>query len=331
MRRWLGFVAGAVAAAVLATAAPAEAVPIWTRIAEGTDRYDTAVKLSFAMFPTPPVDTVYVASGEQFPDALAAGAVAAAAPANGGPVLLTRRDTLPDVTKAELDRLNPTTIVLVGGTGAVAESVKTALEAYGTVTRVFGASRFETSAGLSSARFPSGAPVAYVATGAGSFADALSGSAAAGSEGGPVLLVETHSVPAAVGTELDRLNPTKIVVLGGVQAIGPEVQLALQVYAPNVERVQGVDRYATSAAVSADTFAVDRPFAFVVTGDAFPDGLAAGAIGGGRDVPVLLTRKSCMPQVIATELTRLNPGQVYVVGGTGVITTDDQNRQPVCT
>jgi putative cell wall-binding protein len=75
---------------------------------------------------------------------------------------------------------------------------------------------------------------------------------------------------------------------------------------------------------------VDRPFVFLVTGEAFADGLAAGAVAGARDVPVLLTRKACMPTVIAMELTRLNPGQVYILGGTDVVVTDDQNRQPTC-
>ena len=335
MRRWLGFAAGALVAALLATATPAEAVPIWTRVADGEDRYATAVELSFAAFTNEaidPVHTVYVASGEAFPDALSAGAAAAVAPDGGGPVLLTRRDTLPDVTKAELDRLDPTRIVLVGGTSAVSNTVKDALEAYATdpVVRLHGQTRFDTSAAISFATFSVGVPVAYVATGVHSFADALAGSAAAGSQGGPVLLVDHHNIPSAIASELDRLNPAKIVVLGGVDAVGVDVQAALASYSPIVQRVAGPDRYATAALLSASVFPANVPFVFVVTGANFPDGLAAGAVAGGRDVPVLLTTKTCMPAGVAAELTRLNPASVYIVGGTAAITTNDQNQQPPC-
>ena len=66
----------------------------------------------------------------------------------------------------------------------------------------------------------------------------------------------------------------------------------------------GPDRYATSALLSASVFPANVPFVFVVTGANFPDGLAAGAVGGGRDAPVLLTMKDCMPQTVSAELAR---------------------------
>ncbi|WP_440711718.1 cell wall-binding repeat-containing protein, partial [Herbiconiux sp. YIM B11900] len=62
------------------------------------------------------------------------------------------------------------------------------------------------------------------------FPDALSGSAAAVRGGGPVLLVTRDSIPAAVATELDRMNPKKIVVLGGSATVSDSVLSALQAY-----------------------------------------------------------------------------------------------------
>ena len=109
----------------------------------GADRYATAAAVSAATFPAG-VPAAFVVTGGSYPDALTAGPAAARA---GGPVLLTGRDTLPAVTAAELDRLRPGRIVVVGGTGAVSESVRSALERHtdGAVTRVSGADRYATA------------------------------------------------------------------------------------------------------------------------------------------------------------------------------------------
>ena len=88
-----------------------------------------------------------------------------------------------------------------------------------TVERLWGADRFATAAAVSQAAYPGGATNVMVATGR-NFPDALAGSAAAGNLAMPVLLVETDSIPASTLSEIDRLNPQKIYVLGGA-AVDP--------------------------------------------------------------------------------------------------------------
>ncbi|MCK0114367.1 cell wall-binding repeat-containing protein, partial [Ornithinimicrobium sp. F0845] len=68
-----------------------------------------------------------IASGLNYPDAMPAGALGGT---NDAPVLLTRPNGLPNVTKAELTRLQPQKIVVMGGAGAVSDSVVTALADY---------------------------------------------------------------------------------------------------------------------------------------------------------------------------------------------------------
>ena len=96
------------------------------------------------------------------------------------------------------------------------------------VTRIAGSNRYETSA-LIAARFPGAAPEAYVATGA-RFPDALSGAARAAWAGGPMVLVPGPSVPASIGTQLRRLSPEAIRVLGGSDAVSDTVQSDLAQY-----------------------------------------------------------------------------------------------------
>ena len=93
----------------------------------GSDRYATAALVSEATFPAG-APVAYIATGATFPDALS-GAVAAARA--GGPVLLVSPIALPAATAAELTRLRPSRIVILGGSGAVSASVATAARSAG--------------------------------------------------------------------------------------------------------------------------------------------------------------------------------------------------------
>lgn len=272
----------------------------------GLDRYDTAARVA-RQFGS--ADTVYVASGADFPDALAA---AARAGSLGGPVLLVKPASVPSVTAVELDRLQPQTVVVVGGTGAVSAVVEDQLESLlpdATVTRRAGANRYETAAAISS-DLPS-AEVVYVATGV-DFPDALAGAARAASLDAPVLLVRPDLVPSATRAELDRLGPARIVVLGGPLAVSATVVTQLGAYG-EAERVAGIDRYATAAEVSA-ALATSQDV-FVATGLNWPDALAGAARAGATDSPVLLVRPSNVPAVTWAALDRLEPGRIFVLGG----------------
>lgn len=110
---------------------------------------------------------VYVATGENFPDALGAGPAAAIVK---GPILLVSQNSIPGETAAELTRLSPDKIIIVGGTAVVSPSVESGLAAYaGTVERIAGSNRYDTAARLSAATFP------ITASGGGGDADTLDG------------------------------------------------------------------------------------------------------------------------------------------------------------
>ncbi len=55
------------------------------------------------------------------------------------------------------------------------------------------------------------------------FADALAGAPAAGRQAAPVLLSRPDCVPGSVASELERLDPDRVVLLGGTAALGPAV------------------------------------------------------------------------------------------------------------
>jgi putative cell wall-binding protein len=287
----------------------------------GADRYDTASLVSSRTFPSG-VPIAYVATGLNYPDALSGGAAAAR---NGGPVLLVKPNGIPAVTAAELQRLRPHRIVVLGGTSAVSGGVEAALDAYDTgggVSRLAGADRYATAAEISRATFPMNVPVAYLATGA-AYPDALAGVPAAGVGGGPILLVGITSVPRSTEAELARLRPQRIVVLGGSSAISPQVANYVQRYTPTgVQRIAGADRYETAANISARTFGTAVEQVFVATGLNFPDGLTGGAAAAFARGPLLLVPGTTVPQAVANELVRLDPRRVTILGGTNAVTEE---------
>ncbi|MEJ7801999.1 MAG: cell wall-binding repeat-containing protein [Candidatus Limnocylindria bacterium] len=189
----------------------------------------------------------------------------------------------------------------------------------GTPIRISGLDRYATAAAVSRSHFGANVPVVYVATGL-KFPDALAAGAAAGIQGGPILLTGTSSLPQATRDELTRLRPQRIVVVGGTVAVASTVATALGAYTDGpVARLAGADRYATAAAVSRGVFASGVPAAFVATGANFPDALSAGPAAVKIRGPVLLTARDSTSQALRDELTRLKPQKIYLLGGTSAV------------
>jgi putative cell wall-binding protein len=186
------------------------------------------------------------------------------------------------------------------------------------VTRLAGADRYATAAAVSAATFDPRVPVAFVARGD-TYADALAGGPAAVVDGGPMLLVGS-TIPPAIATELTRLRPARIVVLGGPLAVSDGLVTALHAYTTgSVSRLAGADRYATAAAISAATFSPGVGAAYIATGSGFADALAGAAAAGRGHDPILLVPPGTVPASVSEELGRLRPQSVIILGGPAAV------------
>lgn len=284
------------AAAVLATlatgvagstTAPTQASSGFTveRLA-GEDRYATAARVAQATFST--AETAILASGENFPDALAGNYLAGRRQA---PVLLAHRGGVPAASQQALRQLGVRRVTLLGGEGALGPEVVAVLQASGiTVDRLGGRDRFETAAAVARA---AGAPTtrtAFLASGR-NFADALAAGPLAYGSPIPQLLTEPGSLPATVAATLTELGITNVVVLGGTNAVGPAVESQLRGRGLTVGRLSGPDRYATSTAIADWAVGVlghHRDHVDLATGTNFPDALAGGVHAGAHRGVVLL-------------------------------------------
>lgn len=284
----------------------------------GVDRYVTAVEISQATYPGG-AGVVYLASGLNFPDALAGGPAAAAERA---PILLANRTGIPAATGNELLRLQPSTVVILGGEAALGSGVAAQVRSLlpgATIDRRGGSTRYETAVSVSKRAFPNGADTVYVATGE-DFPDAVAAIPAAAAAGGPLLLVPRDQVPAAVAAELARLDPGRIVVLGDTTAVSNQVFAQLSAYADQgALRVAGSDRYATAVEASKQTFRNGASTVYIATGTNYPDALTGGAATAFDHGPILLVTTTTIPSVVATELTRLAPTRIVIFGGPAAV------------
>jgi len=295
----------------------------------GTTRYGTAAAVA-GQDDFSGATTAILATGETFPDALAASGLAGAdAPA---PIVLTQSDTYTQDAQQALNNLTSVTnVVIVGGTAAVSTGVENAVKADGfTVTRVAGNNRYETAAAIAdemgTVGSTGGLKTAIIATGT-NFADALSGGPVAYKGNFPILLVTPDSVPSATEAELNSLGIQQVLILGGTAAVSNATQSDLEGIVGNpAVRIAGTNRFGTSADVA--QWAVDNmgwapAETLLANGLNFPDALAAGPLGGERQAPVLLT--ASIPDEIQAFLDKHSDtiAKLTALGGTGVISDDD--------
>lgn len=184
--------------------------------------------------------------------------------------------------------------------------------------RLAGADRVSTAIAISEATWgPAGSAHhagSVVIARSDTFPDALDAVPLAAAEQAPLLLTGPSGLDPRVSAEITRiLAPgATIFVVGGADALSPQIDQTLIGAGYTVVRVAGSDRFATAVAVA---HALDNPArVFLVDGDDFADALAAGPAAAADAGVVLLTNGVELPPMTAAYLAADAP-TVYAVGG----------------
>ena len=155
------------------------------------------------------------------------------------------------------------------------------------------------------------------------YADALAGNALAAQKGGPLLLTGSAKLDPTVGAELGKLLPkgSTVYVLGGVQALSPQVDAGIRALGLIPKRLAGSDRFETATKIATEISPHPHTI-LVATGINAPDALAAGAAAatdpnGGV---VLLSNDKVLPPSTRAFLAGVKPSvqRVFGVGAQGV-------------
>jgi putative cell wall-binding protein len=184
----------------------------------GADRYELSRAIAARLFGES--SHSYTATGANFPDALAAAAVAGA---RSEPVVLLDggSSSADAATQATFLNLSTSRVTIVGGPASVSSGVEATLTGIARVFRIGGADRYEAAVNLARSDI-SEASIAYLATGS-NFPDALVGGVWAGQTGSPVYLAHQDCVPTSVLADLARIGASEIRLLGGTNSLSERV------------------------------------------------------------------------------------------------------------
>ncbi len=270
-----------------------------TRIA-GENRYETAVKISQAGWDFS--QAVILARGDDFPDALAGAPLAYDL---NSPILLTHTNSLDQMVKEEIERLDPEFVILLGGEKALSPAIKEDLRKMGiAVERLAGEDRYETAAEIA-ASLPH-SDKAVIANGT-KFPDALAIASYAAENTYPILLAKKDELPKASAKMLKQY-PESIAV-GGTEVISQNLFEKL----PKATRYGGKDRYETASIIAMELNPSHK--AFVSTGLEFADALTGSVLAAKRDNSFLLVHPDQMQEAVMEAKTKLGIYHFTILGG----------------
>jgi len=267
-------------------------------------------------------DTVIIAPGMSYPDALCAGPLAAK---NNAPILLARNESLSSQSELKnlLSSLKVKKAIIVGGPTVLSTSFENGIKAMSISTeRLGGLDRYETSVKIAQAVGTNGEVA--IATGAG-FADSLSISAVAGVRRMPILLTEKNVLTGTVKNYLDKQSITRSYIIGGTTVISDSV--AKSVKGP--ERIGGSNRYETNEKIfNKFKGSLTSSEMFMALGTNFPDALSISALAAQKKSFVLLTNTTAVEAPVMNVVTqnRDSISKMYIVGGPQFITSTILNK-----
>ena len=263
-----GLLAGALACTCLATTA--SAAPREAKVIEGSNRYETAVKVSQDGFTSSAA--AVIVSGDSYADAISSLPLASKYDI---PILLSSANSLPSTVVNELNRLGVEQVYIVGGPNTISAGVEEQLKGYGhSVVRLHGSSRYDTNKKVNDYVFTSKTTRTDVfIVNAFSFADILSIGPVAYAKQAPIILSDTDGVRLQVPFS----NIGTSYVIGGTTTLTNAVVNKV----PNPQRIYGSNRYATSATID-DKFFLGVDKVFIATGHTFADAITAIPLTNGQ-------------------------------------------------
>lgn len=272
---------------VMATSTTTTTVPRKdTLLVGGKDRYGTALVVSEYGFPSG-ASTVVLAAGDDYAGAISAAPLAAV---YGGPLLLLPPEGVRTDIGAEIERLSPSQVFLVGVSrvSTVRRQLDDVLDDV-EVKSLVGDDIYETATLVAEeieVRLGSVSKVVVVPSD--SFVEALTVVPLAGAKGWPILLAPTDAVLRS-GTRgvIEELGVSAALVVG----------TSAEVSVSEVDRLVGTDAFDTAALVVRHAVQQGLSFAHtaIATGESFPDGLVVGARLATESGILLLTKDGELP------------------------------------
>ncbi|HBG7674074.1 TPA: N-acetylmuramoyl-L-alanine amidase [Clostridioides difficile] len=196
------------------------------------------------------------------------------------------------------------------------------------ITELTGSDRYETAVKISKEGWKNGSDKVVIINGDVSI-DGIISTPLATTYNAPILLVEKNNVPDSVKSELKRLNPKNIIIIGDENAISKTTanQIKSTVNASQT-RLNGSNRYETSLLIAKEidkNHDVEKVYITNANGGEV-DALTIAAKAGQDKQPIILTDKDSITDNTYKWLKSEDLQNAYFIGGPQMISTNVINK-----
>ncbi|MDQ7095666.1 cell wall-binding repeat-containing protein [Desulfosporosinus sp. PR] len=295
----------------------------------GQTKYETAKAISES-YSAGKVKCVFLATGEDFADALSASVLAYEKKA---PILLV--DTSVAGSKDAFSYIaehleSAGTVYIIGGRGIIGQEFDAKLNDLGfqNVVRIAGMDRYDTSYMIAASLQDEPLSTVVISSGE-QYPDALSISSFAANKGWPILLSPYDALPREMENFLQEKKPSKVIIAGGTGIISDHIKSQISGLLPqaSIQRLTGQSRFDTNVVI-AETFAPNPATVYLATGYSFADALAGSALAAEQRNPIIFIdpAEQTLPESAASYFERLYDNKVcpnlVSLGGSGVVSDD---------
>ena len=286
----------------------------------GATEYDTAVAVSKKGWPNGS-NKVVVVNGDIIADGIAATPLASTYDA---PILIVKKDTLPQAINEELKRLNPEEVIVIGGTSTINDSVYNSIASStnAKMSRIWGSDRNETSLKIAQ-EIDKNHDVnkVFIANGFKGDIDALTIAAKAGEDKQPIILTDKSTIPTDTYNWMKTESLTNAYFIGGPDTLDTEIIHKMADIAKPTSgsiyhnRIYGADRHETNAKVMEKFYTQSTLEAVLVArSDKLSDALVAGPLAAKLNSPILINPTNKLSSYHEDNLTQKSANIIYKIG-----------------
>ncbi|MEJ8751367.1 cell wall-binding repeat-containing protein [Lagierella sp. ICN-221743] len=277
----------------------------------GISRYETAVAISKNQFSSSKY--VVLANGQAPNDILVASSLAGNLNA---PILITDRNSLNASTKAEIQRLNSSNIIVIGGNSKISSAVTNSLKSMGKNVEVInGSSDADMSVKVANKAMEFKSANTVILSSEKGLPDSLSASALAAKNGYPIIYTGKNAISGVAKGFIKNGKISNVIIVGGDQTISNGVLNSVKSMGKSVSRVYGRSRYDTSLAIAKNYFNNSSTVG-LATGAEFVDSLTSGPVSGLNNQAILLVSNNTLSSGIKDYIKSTGAKSVYLYGGT---------------
>lgn len=186
------------------------------------------------------------------------------------------------------------------------------------LTTLRGENRYETAVKISRDGWQKSDTVIIVNGDNKKLVDGLAATPLASIKNAPILLSNNNELPKQTVDEIKRLNPSKVIAIGGESAMPNKVVNSIKSINQNivVQRIGGQTRYETSLNIAKEIDKTNNiTKIYVGAGYGEADSLSISPVAGKEKAPIILTQQDGLDQKTYEYIKSQNVADGYIIGG----------------